>query len=121
MRIASRILKAAYVEKRASRQGSLHRVQALWIRLRLLASVENTQITRLAERYGASRSEQIRHSALSSRYLGTTLGGRPVRPWQYLYLSPDPHGQRSLRPTFGVLSPRCAASFDARSTRCASV
>ncbi len=58
VRIASRILKAAYVENRASRQGSLHRVQALWIRLRLLASVENTQITRLAERYGASRSEQ---------------------------------------------------------------
>ncbi len=25
---------------------------------------------------------------------------RPARPWQCLYLRPDPHGHRSLRPTF---------------------
>lgn len=63
----------------------------------------------------------IRQSALAIRYLGTTFGGRPVRPWQCLYFSPDPHGQRSLRPTFGVASRRWPASFAASSNRCAGV
>ena len=93
--------------------GSMH-----W---RTLWPVDAAHKAHLAARYGSPLSAHSRQSALAIRYLGTTLGGRPFRPWQCLYLSPDPHRQRSLRPTFGAVSRFWAASFDANSRRCAVI
>jgi hypothetical protein len=35
------------------------------------------------------------------KYKAQARTGQPEIPWHFLYFLPDPHGQGSLRPTFG--------------------
>jgi hypothetical protein len=55
--------------------------------------------------------------ALARHYLGGGSLGRLRRPWQCLYFSPDPHGHRSLRPSFVRASTGRPDSLDTSSAR----
>jgi len=53
----------------------------------------------------------------SKTLTGTRVGYRPGGLWQCLYLRPDRHGHRSLRPTFRPAPGDRAASFETNSVR----
>ncbi len=68
----------------------------------LLAAGSERIITVASPTQTVALPSEVRHYALAIRYLGATFGRRATKPWQYLYLSPDSQGHRSLRPTFGA-------------------
>ena len=68
------------------------------------------------ERSHAPQSALEPAVSLTRHYLGAPSVRPPARPWQCLYLTPDPHGQRSLRPVLARISAGRGDNFVAAST-----